>query len=65
MELTSCSPLHQGEKRIGSSLGLCLDFEEKVSGVSLDDGVWASWSSAARAQAQPGRPVNSVPCPQL
>jgi hypothetical protein len=39
MELSSCSPLRQGEKRIESSLGLCLDFEKKGFRVSLDDGV--------------------------
>jgi hypothetical protein len=40
MELTSCSPLRQGEKRIEGALVLCLDFEEKGFWVSLDDRVW-------------------------
>jgi hypothetical protein len=39
-ELTSCSPLRQGEKRIESSLRFYLDVEKKLSVESLDDGVY-------------------------
>jgi hypothetical protein len=54
-ELTLCSPLRQGEKRIESLLGLCLDFEEK--GFRAEP---PSMSSTAQAQAWPAGELSAL-----